>query len=150
MRMRLTAIGSVVAVAVVGILVGLAAGQATQPRPGPGSGVMPIEGTVTVTNIPGVAVTNTPGVTISNTPTVLARQSGDWKVAVSALPAVRLAAPTFLREGRTYRFTWPSGQQDELAVKSISDGWLFGDRVEGGARAARWVNPAMAVAIETR
>jgi hypothetical protein len=142
MRMRLTAIGSVAAVAIVGIFVGLAAGQATQPRPGPGRDVVPIEGTVAVTNIPSVIV--------SNTPTVLARQSGDWKVAVTGMPAVRLAAPTFLKEGRTYRFTWPSGQQDELAVRSISDGWLFGDRVEGGARVARWVNPAMAVAIEAR
>lgn len=133
-----------------GIFVGLAAGQATQPRPGPGSGVIPIEGTVTVANIPSVTVSNTPTVIVSNTPTVLARQSGDWKVAVTALPAVRFAAPTFLREGRTYRFTWPSGQQDELAVKTVLDGWLLGDRVEGGTRVSRWVNPAMAVAIETR
>jgi hypothetical protein len=141
MRIQAAAIGTVLALASAGIVAGRAASQ-TQPRPGPGTGVIPIEGTVTVTNIPSVAV--------SNTPTVLATQSGDWKVAVTTMPAVRLAAPAFLKEGRRYRVTWPSGQQEELTVQRIADGWLLGDRVEGGARGVRWINPAMVAAVETR
>jgi hypothetical protein len=142
MRERFAVIGTAAVMASLGALAGLAAGQAVQPRPGPGREVITVEG--------AVAVTNTPTVAVTNTPTVFAAQSGDWRVTMSNLAPTRLAAPSFLKEGQTYRMTWPSGQQEEVTVKSAAEGWVLAERVEGSARVPRWVNAAMAVAIEAK
>ena len=89
-----------------GILVVLLTGAAVaawaqqgQPRPGPGSGVVSVNGTVTLANAPGTT------------------KEGDWRVAVANTPSVNIAntpyvsfAPlAFVTPGKRYQITWPSG-----------------------------------------
>lgn len=117
----------------------LGAGQ-VQPKPGPGTGIVMVEGLVTVTG----------DVNVANTPAVRALQNGDWTVGVSSLPPVRLSAPGFLKVGQAYRFTWPGGRQDEITVREVADAWIRGDRRENGVRVSGWVNAAMAAMIEPK
>jgi hypothetical protein len=109
--------GSLALVAVV--WTGAAAQQEMRPRPGPGSGVTPISGSVGVTSLPPVD----------------AKQSGEWRVEITDLPEVRVAGPSFLGKGRRYRITWTNGDEETVTVTSQgSDGWI---QVEAGAR---WLN----------
>ena len=109
--------GSLALVAMV--WTGAAAQQEMRPRPGPGSGVTPISGSVGVTSLPPVD----------------AKQSGEWRVEITDLPEVRVAGPSFVGKGRRYKITWTNGDEETVTVASQgSDGWI---QVEAGAR---WLN----------
>ena len=96
-----------------GILVVLLTGAAVaawaqqgQPRPGPGSGVVSVNGTVTLANAPGTT------------------KEGDWRVAVANTPSVNVAntpyvsfAPlAFVTPGKRYQITWPSGETEQITA----------------------------------
>ena len=105
----------------------------TQPRPGFGSGVMPVEGNVTVQGT----------VNIGNVPTVGAMQIGDWKAAVTTLPPVSIAGPDFVQVGTRYQVIWSIGDGETFAVSAIGrGGWIrVGDKPE------RWVNLSAARSV---
>jgi hypothetical protein len=104
---------------------GVAAQQETQPRPGPGSGVTRVSGNVSVSGT----------VSVDALPDVNAKQRGQWRVGVTDLPDIRVAAPAFVRKGGRYRITWTNGDEETVTVASQgSDGWI---QVEAGAR---WLN----------
>ena len=126
MRIRVTT-----ALVAAGVLawVGVAA-QPTQPRPGPGSGVVTVEGSVIVANIP----------------TVQAMQLGDWKVTVANAPDVRVAnaptvhvaGPAFLKVEGRYELVWSTGDRETVVVRQLGQGgWI---RVDGATGRERWVN----------
>lgn len=107
------------------------AGQAVQPVPGPGSGIVTVEGRV--------SVANTPTVIVGNTPSVNAVQNGNWKVAAT------LDGPDFLEARRSYTVTWPDGGTQPVVVAELgSNGWV---RVENPRR-RRWINLAQVLSIE--
>jgi hypothetical protein len=107
----------------------VSAQQEMLPRPGPGSGVTSVTGSVS----------------IANTPNVRATQDGDWRVAVANTPSVRVTevpAPAFLHAGSTYEIIWTDGYKEIVTVASIAaNGWI---EVERGRR---WINPASARSI---
>lgn len=97
---------------------GVAAQQETQPRPGPGSGITRVAGSVSIDEMPDVN----------------ARQRGEWRVGITGMPEVRIASPTFIRQGGRYEVTWPDGVKDSITIAEIgANGWF---RVER----SRWVN----------
>ena len=57
-----------------------------------------------------------------------AAQHGDWEVAISNTPTVRVAnsmpvqvrGPMFLKN-RTYKVTWPNGDEERLTLISVPD-----------------------------
>ena len=125
MRTRL-AIGALIAVGAL-LCVRSSSGQ-VQPVPGPGTGVVTVTGTVDVGNVPAVN----------------AVQRGDWKVTVENLPSVTLAPLPFLKVGRTYRITWPSGQTQTVTVRQTGPhGWVATDATQRS-----WVNLAGAQQVE--
>jgi hypothetical protein len=134
--MRLTTIagGSIVAAALC--WAALSAAQ-TQPIPGPGTGIVPVTGTVTIEQMPAVS----------------ALQEGPWQVSVINAPEVRIAnrpvislAPTeFLRKGGRYAVTWSTGERETVTVaESGAGGWV---RVDTTDR-QRWINVGAARSIE--
>ena len=117
--------------------VAVSAQQEMLPRPGPGSGV---------TNVTGsVSIANTPAVTVANTPNVRATQEGDWRVAIQNSPSVRVTevpSPGFLRTGSRYEITWVDGTSETVTISSIAtNGWI---EVE---RSRRWINLSSARSI---
>jgi len=118
-------------VAALGIAGGVAAQQEMLPRPGPGSGVTP------------VSQRGNWDVAISNTPTVR---------VVNAVP-VRLGVPSFVRNA-TFEITWANGDKEAVTVVRFdrqeearaNEGWV---EVRSGGK-ARWVNLAMARSVEER
>ena len=107
------------------------------PKPGPGSGI---------TNVTGsVSIANTPNVTVANTPNVRAAQDGDWRVAIQNTPSVRVTevpSPGFLRTGSRYEVTWVDGTTETVTISSIAtNGWI---EVE---RSRRWINLSSARSI---
>jgi hypothetical protein len=121
------ALSLVAAAALLWVVV--SAQQEMLPRPGPGTGV---------TNVTG-------SVSIANTPSVRATQDGDWRVAVANTASVRVTempAPAFLRAGATYEIIWTDGYKEIVTVSSIAaNGWI---EVERGRR---WINPSSARSI---
>lgn len=120
----------VVAVSAAAFLwVAVSAQQEMSPRPGPGSGITHVTGSVD----------------ISNTPSVRAAQEGDWRVSVQNTPSVRVTevpSPAFLRTGSSYEVTWADGKIETVTVSSIStSGWI---EVE---RSRRWINLSSARSI---
>lgn len=114
---------------------GVAAQQETQPRPGPGSGVTRVTGSVSIEG----------GVTVDQLPDVNAKQRGPWRVGVTDLPDVRLAAPTFVRAGGRYEITWTTGQTELVSVTAVAtDGWVKVEHHRG-----RWINIGSARAVES-
>ncbi|MGB2718066.1 MAG: hypothetical protein WBC51_28020 [Vicinamibacterales bacterium] len=112
-------------------------GQAVRPVPGPGTGIVTVEGTVNVGNTPTVAV--------GNTPTVNAAQSGNWKVMLANAPSVTVTNPDFLRVNRVYIVTWPDRATESVEVAELgANGWI---RVERQGR-RRWVNLGQALFLE--
>lgn len=105
--------------------------QEMLPKPGPGSGVTPVS------------------------------QRGDWQVAISNTPEVRIAngvplrAPAFLKDAQ-YKLTWPNGDVEDVRIHitdlrrmaekglAVEDGWL---EVSSGGR-RRWINIHVARSIE--
>jgi hypothetical protein len=105
-------------------------GQAVRPVPGPGSGVVTVEGTVNVGN--------TPTVIVGNTPTVNATQNGNWRVTLAN------TTPEFVQSKRSYSVEWPDRRVETIEVAEIgSNGWV---RVDAPRR--RWVNLSQALAVE--
>jgi hypothetical protein len=106
----------------------------TFPAPHAGTGVVTVTGAVEVTN----------------TPSVLARQAGEWQVAIASLPPIALPPPGFLQVGGRYAFVWPNGRRDVIVVREVRpDGWLRAELTGTGAeRGLRWVNPSQAALVE--
>lgn len=119
---------SLAAAAVLWVVVS-AQQQEMKPKPGPGSGITHVVGEVAITN----------------TPAVQAAQSGEWRVTVANVPAVRVTefpSPGFLRTGLRYEITWADGATETVQVeKSAGNGWI---EVERGRR---WVNVTTARSI---
>lgn len=133
MRTRV-ALGAAALATILGVL---AYAQETQKVPGFGTGIIKVEGTVDVGNMP----------------LVLAHQSGEWKVTIANAPDVRVvstpdvsvAAPAFLKKDSRYEITWSTGDREPLRVVQIAPGgWV---RVDSGKR-ERWVNLASARSVE--
>ena len=123
-----------------GVAAVLAVPQVVQV-PEPAQRTMPVSGSVTIENQPGVRVVNVPQVTVANSPTVSARQAGDWSVSpVGAL---------FLEPGTTYRFSWIGSERAEQyrVIELRRDGWIQAEPVppDGGSV---WLNPSAAAVIE--
>lgn len=134
MRMRV-ALGVTALATVLGVVA--YAQQETQRLPGFGTGIVKVEGTVD----------------IGNMPLVLAHQSGEWKITIANAPDVRvvstpdvsLAAPAFLKKDNRYEITWSTGDRQVIRVVQVAPGgWI---KVDGGAR-ERWVNLASARAVD--
>jgi hypothetical protein len=112
-----------------------ASAQDVRTTPGLGTGIVKVEGTVAVGNVPEVRAT----------------QNGEWRLAVSNTPTVRVgnnvtvASPAFLREGGRYRITWIAGEAEVVTVADPgTNGWI---RVESGS-GRRWVNTSVVRGIE--
>jgi len=107
---------------------GVSAQQEMQARPGPGSGVTRVSGSVDIEAMPDVN----------------AKQRGEWRVAITDLPAVRVAGLAFVRAGGRYEVTWGGGEKEAVRVSEIgADGWV---RVEH--QRSRWVNLGHARSVE--
>jgi hypothetical protein len=117
------------ACAAVFLWVAVSAQQEMLPKPGPGSGI---------TNVTG-------SVSIANTPNVRAAQDGDWRVAIQNTPSVRVTevpSPGFLRTGSRYEITWVDGTSEIVTISSIAtNSWI---EVERGRR---WINLSSARSI---
>ena len=125
MRTRL-AVGTLIAVG--GLLWVRSSSGQVQPAPAFGTGVVTVTGTVD----------------IGNAPAVNAVQHGDWKVAVSDLPAVTMAPLPFLKAGRTYKITWPVGEVQTITVHTTGPGgWVATDAAQ-----RVWLNLAGARSVE--
>jgi hypothetical protein len=107
------------AVATVLVWIGVSAQQEMLPRPGPGSGVMDVRGTVSIANIPDVQVTNVPSVVVTG--------------------------PEFLQKGGRYKVTWPTGEPELITVADVPHGGWIRVAHAGGAR---WINLSAALAVE--
>ena len=120
----------VIALGATGLaLNGASAQQEVRPTPGPGSGTMTVRGTVDVGNMPDLSV----------------GQRGPWRVGVSEMPPLSMAAPPFVRKGARYTIAWSGAERQTLTVLDTGQGgWV---RVESNA-GARWVNLAAAREIQ--
>ena len=107
------------------------AGQEVRPVPGPGTGVVNVQGIVDIVN------------------PVTVRQGSDWRVSLTGVPDVRVfsSAPLeFLSVRGHYQITWPGGQVENLTLLELGlRGWA---RVEGTKGRRRWINVAQAQAVE--
>lgn len=126
------------AVAAVVVVAGMAwlltsAGAQVQPVPGPGSGVVMVQGAVNVNN------------------PVQAVQSGEWKVAISnqpevrisGMPVVRVAGPAFLAQAR-YTIVWNDDKTDTVTIVDAGGGNWVKIADSGGDL---WINLALARSI---
>ena len=103
------------------VWIGVSAQQEMLPKPGPGSGLTKVVGTVTISNTPDVRVVEMP-----------------------QMPPTAIAAPPFLRKGGKYAITWTDGATDTVTVLDAGqDGWI---QVEGTRW--RWVNLRAARGVE--
>jgi hypothetical protein len=111
----------------------LAAGssaQVTQPRPGPGSGVVTVSGTVDIGRMP-VATVN-------------AAQQGEWRVTIASMPQVVVAPVAFVKAGGRYVITWPNGETQAIRIAQVGPGgW-----VKVADTRERWLNLTTAREIE--
>lgn len=125
--MKKTALIAICAAA--GMWAALSAQQELFTKPGPGSGITNVTGTVSIANIPNVRAT----------------QDGEWRVAVGNTPTVRVAevpAATFLRAGSRYEITWTDGMTETVTVGTMAaNGWI---EVDTGHR---WININSARAV---
>jgi hypothetical protein len=132
-RMRTkTAIVGVAAILVVS-WVRLIYGQ-VQAVPGPGSGIVAVQGEVDVRRLPPIDVA----------------QRGPWKISLAETADVRVVAPVyvappaFLRSGAHYLVMWGANERETIEVTQVGGGgWV---RLAGTR--ARWVNLTLAQAIE--
>jgi hypothetical protein len=105
----------------------LAAYQQTQPRPGPGSGIMTVAGTVDIGRMPPVAAT----------------QQGEWRMVVTNAPTVVVAPLAFVKAGGRYRITWTDGATEIVnVVQAEPGGWV---RIADDA--PTWINLAAARSV---
>ena len=107
---------------------GVSAQQEMLPRPGPGSGISKVAGSVTIDEMPDVN----------------AKQRGPWRVGITDLPEIQLAGLPFVRAGSRYEVTWSGGEKESFAVTAVgTNGWV---KVEGSR--SRWVNLSSARSVE--
>jgi hypothetical protein len=106
-----------------------------QAVPGPGSGIVTVQGEVDVRRLPLIDVA----------------QRGPWKVSLAETADVRVVAPVyvappaFIRSGGRYLVAWGGTERESIEVTQVGGGgWV---RTGGGAR-VRWVNLTLAQAIE--
>lgn len=98
--------------------------QQTQPRPGPGTGIVPVDGAVA----------------IKGTPTVNAVQQGEWRMSLAHTPDVQVtnmpAIPAVVKKGGRYRVIWTAGDFESFVVTEVgTGGWVrIADTPE------RWIN----------
>ena len=133
--MRRRAMIAVSVAAAVLVWMGVSAQQQEMlPRPGPGSGIIDVRGTVSIANVPEVRGT----VSIAGVP----------EVHVTRIPSVTVSGPTFIRKGGQYTVTWPSGENEAVSVVEPGQGggWVRVATTSG----SRWINLDAALAIETR
>jgi hypothetical protein len=125
-----------VVVAVVALYLARSTHGQVQSVPGPGTGVVTVQGVVDVRALPPIDV----------------GQRGDWKMSLANVADVRVvntptvvAAPlAFLKVGGKYDITWPAGDRETIGVAQLgSGGWV---RAAGGRQ--RWLNLSVARAIE--
>ena len=77
-----------------------------QSVPGPGTGIVTVQGVVDIRKMPMLDV----------------GQRGDWRVTLASvadtrvlnMPPVMLSRPSFVRGGARYAITWPSGEQETI------------------------------------
>jgi hypothetical protein len=124
--------------AVTAVVAAFAVGQQqTQGRPGFGSGVVQVEGSVDVGTV------KTP---VSVNGTVNANQVGTWNVAVSNSPSVVVAGPAFLRTGGRYSVIWSTGESETITIASLGSGnWV---RLTGPAE--QWINLTTARSVTAK
>jgi hypothetical protein len=111
-----------------------AAGRQVSPTPRLGSGSVTVDGEVSVKG----------DVQVVNEPSVLARQSGLWKVGVEPQPL------PFVRVGGSYTIQWADRSVQRVVVREVVGSWL---RLEGGEderSRPTWVNLAVALSVEER
>lgn len=124
MRAIVVAAGVFVAVALT--WAGVSGQQAIRERPGPGSGIVDVRGTVSVSALPAVTVSTLPAVT------------------VSTLPAITIAPYDFVKASTTYLVVWSDGEREEVTPVELGRaGWM---RVSP----RRWINLDTARSIEAR
>ncbi len=113
--------------AITATVAAFTAGQQIKERPGFGSGIVQVEGSV------DVAAIKTP---VHVHGTVSAAQAGSWSVAVSNVPTVVVAAPAFLKAGGRYSVIWSTGDSETVTIASVGNGgWV---RLSGSGE--RWIN----------
>jgi hypothetical protein len=108
-----------------------------QSVPGPGSGIVIVQGEVDIRRLPSIDV----------------GQRGDWKVSLANVPDVRVvntptvaAAPlAFLKVGGRYDISWPAGERETIGVAQLGSGGWVRAAVSGRQR---WLNLSVAKAIE--
>lgn len=132
-----TKVGAGVLMAVAALCWARSTDGQVQSVPGPGSGIVTVQGTVDIRTLPPIN----------------ANQRGDWKVSLANVPDVRVVnTPTvtipplaFLKVRGRYGVTWPAGDTETIEVAELgSGGWV---RAAGPGR-RRWLNLATAKAIE--
>ena len=122
---------------VTGVLLAVAAllwarstdGQ-VQSVPGPGSGIVTVQGEVDIRRLPPIDVS----------------QRGDWKVSLANVPDVRVVNTplAFLKVRGQYVVTWPAGDRETVVIAEFgSGGWI-----RAAAVGRRWLNLATAKTIE--
>lgn len=100
--------------------------------PGPGTGMVTVQGSVDIGNVPDVN----------------AAQRGEWQVAVSNVPTVVTAAPDFVARGGRFTVEWSGGERETVTIVAPGQaGWVQVEHPSGKGR-RRWVNLAAALAVE--
>ena len=132
-----TKVATIVLVAVAGLHYAQSTAGQVQSVPGPGTGIVTVQGEVDVRRLPPIEV----------------GQRGDWRVSLANAadvrvvntPAVAIAPPPFLRAGGRYEVSWPGGERETFTVaQSGTSGWV---RAAGQGR-PRWLNLSTARTIE--
>jgi hypothetical protein len=124
-------LAGMVAVLLAGVAVAAWAQQG-QPRPGPGTGVVTVDGIVNLGNAPAMTKEGDWRVAVANTPSV----------NVANMPDVNIAPPAFVTPGKRYQIVWPTGETEQITAAATSAGaWV---KVAGPER---WVNLAQARSI---
>jgi hypothetical protein len=123
------------AVAAAGLVwIGVSAQQQEMlPRPGPGSGVVDVRGTVSLAGVSEVRLSDVPDVNIVNMPAV----------RIAEVPPVKIDGPSFVKPGGRYLVTWAAGEQETITVTAVAQG---GGWVQAGT--SRWINLDHARAVE--
>ncbi len=99
-----TKVATIVLVAVAGLHYAQSTAGQVQSVPGPGTGIVTVQGEVDVRRLPPIEV----------------GQRGDWRVSLANAadvrvvntPAVAIAPPPFLRAGGRYEVSWPGGERE--------------------------------------